>query len=188
MDRGMTSTCGARSNASVDRRGGSLLLARGCDPGPQSTKLPACPPPHRRPRFGVEPKSCRVVKLEFVVLIPPRKIGPALKQASAKSPPSNHEAGSYDQYQKYRSKDPRPHWRSTSAKRRSIAALPLFCSTGMRSRFLESPSVPPRGDAGGLNCGVKLSFVRYFWHTLERKSRKLIEGWPLEAICFTSRR
>src|SRR5208337_2489575 len=27
-------------------------------------------------------------------------------------------------------------------------------------------------------------FVRYFWHTLEPKSRKLIEGWPLEAICL----
>jgi hypothetical protein len=31
--------------------------------------------------------------------------------------------------------------------------------------------------------GSLLNFVRYFWHTLEPQSRKLVEGWPLEAIC-----
>jgi hypothetical protein len=30
---------------------------------------------------------------------------------------------------------------------------------------------------------VLLQFVRYFWHSLEPKTRPLIEGWPLEAIC-----
>jgi hypothetical protein len=32
--------------------------------------------------------------------------------------------------------------------------------------------------------GGLLEFVRYFWHTLEPKSRELVEGWPLEAICL----
>jgi hypothetical protein len=32
--------------------------------------------------------------------------------------------------------------------------------------------------------GSLVEFVRYFWHALEPKTRKLIEGWPLEAICF----
>jgi hypothetical protein len=32
--------------------------------------------------------------------------------------------------------------------------------------------------------GGLLNFVRYFWHALEPKSRKLVEGWPLEAICL----
>jgi hypothetical protein len=32
--------------------------------------------------------------------------------------------------------------------------------------------------------GSLLNFVRYYWHTLEPKTRKLIEGWPLEAICL----
>jgi hypothetical protein len=31
--------------------------------------------------------------------------------------------------------------------------------------------------------GGLLNFVRHFWHALEPKSRKLVEGWPLEAIC-----
>jgi hypothetical protein len=31
--------------------------------------------------------------------------------------------------------------------------------------------------------GGLFNFVRYFWHSLEPKTRKLIEGWPLEAIC-----
>jgi hypothetical protein len=31
--------------------------------------------------------------------------------------------------------------------------------------------------------GGLLQFVRYFWHTLEPKSRPMVEGWPLEAIC-----
>jgi hypothetical protein len=26
--------------------------------------------------------------------------------------------------------------------------------------------------------------LRYFWHTLEPKTRKMVEGWPLEAICL----
>jgi hypothetical protein len=32
--------------------------------------------------------------------------------------------------------------------------------------------------------GGLLNFVRYFWHTLEPKTRPLIEGWPIEAICL----
>jgi hypothetical protein len=32
--------------------------------------------------------------------------------------------------------------------------------------------------------GGLIDFVRYFWHTLEPQTRKLIEGWPLEAICL----
>lgn len=32
--------------------------------------------------------------------------------------------------------------------------------------------------------GSLVEFVRYYWHTLEPKSRKLVEGWPLEAICL----
>jgi hypothetical protein len=32
--------------------------------------------------------------------------------------------------------------------------------------------------------GGLLNFVRYFWHTLEPKSRPLVEGWVLEAICI----
>jgi hypothetical protein len=32
--------------------------------------------------------------------------------------------------------------------------------------------------------GGLIEFVRYFWHTLEPKSRPLVEGWPLEAICL----
>jgi hypothetical protein len=32
--------------------------------------------------------------------------------------------------------------------------------------------------------GGLLNFVRYFWHTLEPKTRALVEGWPLEAICL----
>ena len=32
--------------------------------------------------------------------------------------------------------------------------------------------------------GGLLNFVRYFWHTLEPKTRPLVEGWPLEAICI----
>jgi phage terminase large subunit-like protein len=32
--------------------------------------------------------------------------------------------------------------------------------------------------------GSLINFVRYFWHTLEPISRKLVEGWPLEAICL----
>ena len=32
--------------------------------------------------------------------------------------------------------------------------------------------------------GGLLNFVRYFWHTLEPKTRALVEGWPLEAICI----
>jgi hypothetical protein len=32
--------------------------------------------------------------------------------------------------------------------------------------------------------GGLLEFVRYFWHTLEPKTRPLVEGWPLEAICI----
>jgi hypothetical protein len=31
--------------------------------------------------------------------------------------------------------------------------------------------------------GGLLNFVRYFWHTLEPKSRPMVEGWLLEAIC-----
>jgi hypothetical protein len=31
--------------------------------------------------------------------------------------------------------------------------------------------------------GGLLNFVRYFWHALEPRTRKLVEGWPLEAIC-----
>ena len=30
--------------------------------------------------------------------------------------------------------------------------------------------------------GGLLNFVRYFWHTLEPKTRKMVEGWPLEAL------
>ena len=30
--------------------------------------------------------------------------------------------------------------------------------------------------------GGLLNFVRYFWHSLEPKTRPLVEGWPLEAI------
>jgi hypothetical protein len=30
--------------------------------------------------------------------------------------------------------------------------------------------------------GSLINFVRYYWHVLEPKKRKLIEGWPLEAI------
>jgi hypothetical protein len=32
--------------------------------------------------------------------------------------------------------------------------------------------------------GGLLNFVRYFWHTLEPKTRPMVEGWPLEAICI----
>jgi hypothetical protein len=32
--------------------------------------------------------------------------------------------------------------------------------------------------------GSLIEFVRYFWHTPEPQSRKLVEGWPLEAICL----
>jgi predicted phage terminase large subunit-like protein len=32
--------------------------------------------------------------------------------------------------------------------------------------------------------GSLLNFVRYFWHTLEPSTRKLVDGWPLEAICM----
>jgi hypothetical protein len=32
--------------------------------------------------------------------------------------------------------------------------------------------------------GGLLNFVRYFWHMLEPKTRPLIEGWPIEAICI----
>jgi hypothetical protein len=32
--------------------------------------------------------------------------------------------------------------------------------------------------------GSLVEFVKHFWHTLEPKTRKLIEGWPLEAICL----
>jgi hypothetical protein len=32
--------------------------------------------------------------------------------------------------------------------------------------------------------GGLLNFVPYFWHTLEPKTRALVEGWPLEAICL----
>jgi hypothetical protein len=32
--------------------------------------------------------------------------------------------------------------------------------------------------------GGLLNFVRYFWHTLEPKTRAMVEGWPLEAICI----
>jgi hypothetical protein len=32
--------------------------------------------------------------------------------------------------------------------------------------------------------GGLLNFVRYFWHTLEPKTRPMIEGWLLEAICL----
>jgi hypothetical protein len=31
--------------------------------------------------------------------------------------------------------------------------------------------------------GGLLNFVRYFWHALEPRDRKLVDGWPLEAIC-----
>jgi hypothetical protein len=31
--------------------------------------------------------------------------------------------------------------------------------------------------------GGLLNFVRHFWHALEPRDRKLIEGWPLEAVC-----
>ena len=32
--------------------------------------------------------------------------------------------------------------------------------------------------------GGLLNFVRDFWHTLDPKTRTLVEGWPLEAICL----
>jgi hypothetical protein len=32
--------------------------------------------------------------------------------------------------------------------------------------------------------GSLLNFTRYFWNVLEPPKRKLIEGWPLEAITF----
>jgi hypothetical protein len=32
--------------------------------------------------------------------------------------------------------------------------------------------------------GGLLNFVRHFWHALEPKTRKLVEGWPVEAICI----
>jgi hypothetical protein len=32
--------------------------------------------------------------------------------------------------------------------------------------------------------GGLLNFVRYFWHALEPKSRPMVDGWPLEAICL----
>jgi hypothetical protein len=32
--------------------------------------------------------------------------------------------------------------------------------------------------------GGLLNFVRYFWHALEPKSRPLIEGWPIDAVCL----
>jgi hypothetical protein len=31
--------------------------------------------------------------------------------------------------------------------------------------------------------GGLLNFVRHFWHALEPKTRSMVEGWPLEAIC-----
>jgi hypothetical protein len=37
----------------------------------------------------------------------------------------------------------------------------------------------PANRGGGL-----LNFVRYFWHTLEPKTRPMIEGWVVEAICL----
>jgi hypothetical protein len=32
--------------------------------------------------------------------------------------------------------------------------------------------------------GGLLNFVRHFWHALEPKTRPMVEGWPLEAICI----
>ena len=32
--------------------------------------------------------------------------------------------------------------------------------------------------------GGLLEFVKYFWHVLEPSSRKLVTGWPLEAVCI----
>jgi hypothetical protein len=32
--------------------------------------------------------------------------------------------------------------------------------------------------------GSLLPFIRYFWHVLEPKTRKFIEGWPIEAVAF----
>ena len=32
--------------------------------------------------------------------------------------------------------------------------------------------------------GGLLEFVRYFWHTLEPKTRPMVEGWVIEAICL----
>ena len=31
--------------------------------------------------------------------------------------------------------------------------------------------------------GGLLEFVKYFWHVLEPTSRKMVTGWPLEAMC-----
>ena len=38
-----------------------------------------------------------------------------------------------------------------------------------------------RSRQGELRGGL-IHFVRYFWHVLEPE-RKLVEGWPLEALC-----
>jgi hypothetical protein len=32
--------------------------------------------------------------------------------------------------------------------------------------------------------GSLIPFTRYFWHVLEPSKRKLVEGWPLEAIAL----
>jgi hypothetical protein len=32
--------------------------------------------------------------------------------------------------------------------------------------------------------GSLLNFVRYYWHVLEPPKRKLVEGWPLEAVAL----
>ena len=47
-------------------------------------------------------------------------------------------------------------------------------------RKIERNFAKLRREQAGRNS--LLSFVRYFWHTLEPQSRKLVEGWPLEAI------
>jgi hypothetical protein len=41
-----------------------------------------------------------------------------------------------------------------------------------------------RSSATSPSCAGLLEFIRYLWHTLEPKPRKLIEGWPLEIICL----
>jgi hypothetical protein len=81
--------------------------------GAQSTKLPPRPPPHRRPRLGVEPESCRLLKLEFAAPIPLPEIGPALKRqakqhlpTSAVSPPPRYKVCGPGHCQNCRSKQP----------------------------------------------------------------------------------
>ena len=70
------------------------------------------------------------------------------------------------------------------AGQRSLSLSRTQARSGWKAENAPRSSVTSRSFGGADWPRWSLNFVRYFWHTLEPKTRALVEGWPLEAICL----